>query len=149
SGVMNLGVAKGTHAACGAAPCGPYSVLLATPDTVGSGGTGVLPTINTTTQGKTLTSGSTTAAWSGEELDCSQFAGADMSVKIQACFVALNTINAQGGIANAMNFTGAQTWSVDPFDASSLPRGGKLLLPAIVISVNQPVKIPSFWAIEG
>jgi hypothetical protein len=91
----------------------------------------------------------TGAASSPAFLDCSVFAGADDSIKIHACLVALHTLNALGGVADARGMTGG-VWSTNPFAASSLPNSGKLLLPPGNITIsNVPVVPPSYWAMEG
>ncbi len=117
--------------------------------TTSSGGGGGTPTISLGTTGKHLNNNGVSASWSAPALDCSQFSGADMSLKIQACLVALNTLNSQGGIADARNFQGSQIWSVNPFKAVSIPVGGTLLLPAVEMNTWGPVVAPNNWYIEG
>jgi hypothetical protein len=59
TGVLNMGRAKGTHAACGTPPCGPYTVILMTPDALGAAGTGIVanPSVNQTIQPSTDVTG--------------------------------------------------------------------------------------------
>jgi hypothetical protein len=113
-----------------------------------SGGTGTAA-LSSNTTGKLLNNNGASSSWSAPSLDCSQFAGTDMSLRIQACLVALYNLNRQGGIADARNFTGTQTWSVNPFAAASLPTSGKLLLPPIQIATYVPVVMPGYWEMEG
>ncbi len=116
-----------------------------------TGGTGGSGTVSSSTQGYRAVYSATGSAVAGSapSLDCSQFPGSDMSVQIQNCLVALNSLNSQGGVADARNFSTAQTWSVNPFGGSSLPTSGTLLLPAINISENLPLLIPSYWSVAG
>lgn len=81
-------------------------------------------------------------------LDCSQFAGADDSLKIQACLVALDSINHASGIADARGLTG-NTWSVNPFLASAAPIAGTLLLPPGVILIDKPLVDRNYWNVQG
>lgn len=81
-------------------------------------------------------------------VDCTQFVGADMSVKIQACTAVLNAQSSTYGVADARGFTGAQTWSVNPL-AGTHPGGGVLLLGGAAITVNVPIVKPRNWTILG
>jgi hypothetical protein len=59
TGALNLGVANGTHAACGSPPCGPWNVILMTPDALGAAGTGIVanPAVAQTIQPSTDVTG--------------------------------------------------------------------------------------------
>lgn len=180
TGVLNLGKVLSTHAACGAAPCGPYAVQLMTPDALGAAGTGIVatPSATQTIQPSTDATGlivkqrngtntvdtfsiqdksankllqvnsANYVAVRGPEMDCTLFAGADMSVKIQACTAALSAITTLYGIADARGFVGAQTWSVNPLGGTH-PNGGILLLGGVAISQNVPFVKPANWTLQG
>ena len=47
-GVLNLGVVNGSHASCGTPPCGPWNVILMTPDAIGAAGAGPMRAIGAT-----------------------------------------------------------------------------------------------------
>ena len=111
-------------------------------------GNGNVPPTSSATTGKRISNNGTNPAWSAPELDCSQFSGADMSLKLRACLAALNSISTQGGIADARSFAGNQTWSVNPL-AGAEPSSGRILLGPGQISTYVPVVIPSFWSIQG
>lgn len=81
-------------------------------------------------------------------MPCERFPGADGSLQLQACLVALRGINSIGGIADARRMTNLN-WSVDPFDASSIPFSGVLLLPAGTIVAQVPVVVPGDWTLVG
>ena len=81
-------------------------------------------------------------------LNCAAFPGAEDGAKIQACLVALNTLNSQAGRADASGLIGC-SWAVNPFAASSLPASGVLLLPPCQITTCASVVIPSYWSMGG
>ena len=56
-----------------------------------------------------------------------------------------------GGTADASGFSGAQTWSVNPFtSAASIASSGVLrVCNAGVIDMKVPVPVPEGWRIEG
>jgi hypothetical protein len=82
-------------------------------------------------------------------INCTQFAGADMSLRVQACLAALNARNSEVGVADARGFFGNQTWSINPFAGGSIPASGELLLCSQVITVNVPIVLPSAWSMTG
>jgi hypothetical protein len=81
-------------------------------------------------------------------LDCSVFPGADDSLKIQACLVALYGLNTISGVADARGLTGG-AWSVNPYLASSIPASGFLLLPAGTITECTPFVDHPDWSVAG
>jgi hypothetical protein len=80
--------------------------------------------------------------------NCSQDAGADDGLKLQACLVALAAANSQAGIADATGLTGL-TWSVNPFAAGSLPASGEIWLPPGDTVTSVPTVMPDAWVIKG
>jgi hypothetical protein len=110
----------------------------------------ILPPINNLSPGMRLTNNGSTSAWSSPTLDCSQFSGSDMSYKIRACLDALYTLDTRGGVADARNFPGAQTWSANPFTPNNIPTTGTLLLcNSDTINVYQPIVMSNYWSIEA
>jgi hypothetical protein len=118
--------------------------------TAGAGTFTSLSLIATGSTGETSIYSSTNGISASQAyVDCSVFTGADDSLKIQACFAALKTLNATGGVADARGLTGL-TWSVNPFAAANIPARGMLLLPAgTTVVQNVPVVGASQWLIKG
>jgi hypothetical protein len=80
-----------------------------------------------------------------------QFNGADDSIRIQNCFIALKAISAMAGICDARKLSGL-TWSVNPWAIcpANCPVSGKLLMPPGVTSVLYgPVVEVTYWGLEG
>jgi len=114
----------------------------------GGGGSG---TVNSGTVGEpAIYSAATAVSSSGAYLDCSQFAGADDSLKIQACFQALYTLNNTAGIADARGMTGG-TWSVNPFAVASnaIPVHGELWMPGGTVVTSVPIIGHDEWLVKG
>jgi hypothetical protein len=96
----------------------------------------------------------TGASLSGATLYADQMAGADMSIKIANCLVALYSFSTKSGTCIA-NFTGAQTWSVNPWsyagqDNINYPMTGEVDLCGVgVITVNVPIVLGDGWSLRG
>jgi chitinase len=98
TGVLNLGKASGSHAPCGAPPCGPYSVVLQTPDALGAAGTGIVatPSVTQTIQPSADVTG-LIIKQSNTTNTADVFSIQDKSANKTLKITATNTVNVAGG----------------------------------------------------
>ena len=95
-------------------------------------------------------SGITSPVFGATTLDASLQPGADDSIKIQNCMIALKAINSQAGLCDARKLTNLQA-SANFWPAPGLvPTSGKLLMPpGNFIALYGPIVEITGWGIEG